>query len=245
MSQFEEASRPVIFKSDDPNFSYWGKGSSFLVANSSNFYWVTAAHVLSKTGGHADSLRIFPSDSSKISLPFNEKYTVNKGVSDDEDYKDVFVLRVDLGHFDALGDAPLVAQDIENGMLSALQLRPNDELWVIGYPAERNLIDYDCNRIESMRCVLRAIYRGESAMTHCHKLLMETSVRLESYDGLSGSPVYRMKRVYQDGVAVDYPLLVGMLLRGTASSRVAHFVNSDVLSDIINLAEAMPGYSGT
>jgi hypothetical protein len=188
--------------------------------------------------GHTDSVRIFPSDISRISLPFNEQFTVNKGMSDDEDYKDVCVLRVDLGRFDASGDAPLVAQDIVKGMLSARQLKLNDELWVIGYPAENNHIDD--NEIRNTRCVLKALYSGESAMAHCHRLLMETSVKLESYNGLSGSPVYHMKRVYQDGFATDYPLLVGMLLRGTASSRVAHFVNSDVILDIIRLAEEMP-----
>src|SRR5258708_6008624 len=113
MSQFEEASRPVIFEHDQADFAYWGKGSSFLVANARNYYWVTAAHVLTNLDGRADSLRIFPSDGSKISLPFNEQYTVNKGETDDEDYKDVFMLRIDLSRFDTSGDAPLVAQDLE------------------------------------------------------------------------------------------------------------------------------------
>jgi hypothetical protein len=237
MNQFESVSRPVIFEHDDPNFSYWGKGSSFLISNASNFYWVTAAHVLKNLGGCVDSVRIFPSDGSRISLPFNEKYTINKGSTDDEEYKDVFVARIDLARFDTSGDAPLVAQDIEQGLLSATQLKPNDELWVIGYPAESNFIDYDFNKIKNTRSVLRAIYLGESTNAHCHELLMETSVRLDSYDGLSGSPVYFLKPQDQGGKIVKYPMLVGMLIRGTASSRIAHFVNSDVLSNVINLAE--------
>ena len=69
---------------------------------------------------------------------------------------------------------------------------------------------------------------------------METSVALESYDGLSGSPVYHMKRQIRGREELMFPMLVGILLRGTASSRIAHFVASDVLVNIINLAEAMP-----
>ena len=65
MSLFEEASRPVIYEQDNSEFSYWGKGSSFLVANSHNYYWVTASHVLKNMGGSADALRIFPSDKSE------------------------------------------------------------------------------------------------------------------------------------------------------------------------------------
>lgn len=238
MNQFEETSRPVIFEYDHADFTYWGKGSSVLLANSHNYYWVTAAHVLTNSGGNANSLRIFPSDESKISLPFNEQYTVNRGVDHGEDYEDVFVLRIDTSRFDKTGDAPLVAQDLERGVLSADQLKADDELWVIGYPAEKSFIDYETSKIGNTRSVLRAIYKGNSASTHCHELCMETSVRLESYDGLSGSPVYHMRRVNHQGEVLLFPLLVGMLLRGTSSSRIAHFVNSDVLVNIVNLAEA-------
>jgi hypothetical protein len=229
MNAFEGASRPVIFESGHDDFAYWGKGSSFLISNSSNYYWVTASHVLNNMGGCANTLRIFPSD--------NQQYTVNRGETDDEDYKDVFMLRVDLSLFDASGDSPLVAQDIERGTMSADLLRSGDELWIIGYPAESNFIDYEINKIENTRSVLRAIYNGTSVSVHCHELLVKTSVNLESYDGLSGSPVYYMKEVIQGGEIISFPLLVGMLLRGTASSRIAHFVNSDVLSNIISLAE--------
>jgi hypothetical protein len=69
---------------------------------------------------------------------------------------------------------------------------------------------------------------------------METSVALESYDGLSGSPVYHMKHKILGREELMFPMLVGMLLRGTASSRLAHFVSSDVLVNIVKLAEAMP-----
>lgn len=237
MYAFEEASRPVLYEHDDPEFPYWGKGSSFLIANSRNSYWVTAAHVLTNSSARVDSLRIFPSDHSRISLPFNEQYTVNKGVADEEDYKDVFMLRVDLSIFDKSGDAPLVAQDIEMGFLSADKLQRDEVLWIVGYPAESNFVDYEGSKISNMRSVLRAIYQGQSTSVHCHQLRMDTSIVLESYDGLSGSPVYYMNRLYRDGEELISPLLVGMMVRGTASSRIGHFVGSDVILNIINLAE--------
>ncbi|MDQ3776613.1 MAG: serine protease [Pseudomonadota bacterium] len=237
MSKFEEACRPVIFEQKHAEFSYWGKGSSFLIANSNNCYWVTASHVLINTGGHADSLRIVPSDNSQISLSFNEQYTVNKGSADDEDYKDIFMLRIDLNEFDSSGDAPLVAQDIDQGILRAERLEPNDHLWVIGYPSESNFIDYESCAIKNTRSVLRAVYRGRSVSDYCHELIIESSIKLENYDGLSGGPVFHMKQVNRNGQVAAYPLLVGMLLRGTASSGIAHFVSSSVIVDIVNLLE--------
>ncbi|MFQ5801994.1 MAG: hypothetical protein ACE5JQ_03740 [Candidatus Methylomirabilales bacterium] len=237
MSKFEEACRPVIFEQERAEFSYWGKGSSFLIANSNNYYWITASHVLINMGESATSLRIFPSDNSKISMPFNEQYTVNKGSIDDEDYKDIFMLRIDLNEFDSSSDAPLIAQDMDQGILPAERLEPNDELWVIGYPSESNFIDYDSREIKNTRSVIRAVYRGRSVSDHCHELIIESSIKLENYDGLSGSPVFHMKQLNRNGQVADYPLFVGMLLRGTASGGSAHFVSSSVIVNIVNLVE--------
>lgn len=237
MNLFEETSRPVIFEHDHEEFTYWGKGSSFLISNSHNYYWVTAAHVLINMRGNANSLRIFPSDNSKISLPFNEQYTVNKGATDDEDYKDVFILRIDLNDFDTSSDAPLVAQDLERGVLPAEKLQPGDELWVIGYPSESNFIDYDDRQIKNTRSVIRAIYKGQSISDHCHELLVDSTIKLDSFDGLSGSPVFHIKKVTHDEQVIAFPLLVGMLLRGTVSSGIAHFITSSVIANLIKIVE--------
>lgn len=235
MHQFEEASRPVIFEYEDSKFPYWGKGSSLLLANSQSYFWITAGHVLANMGGSVQALRIFPSDHSRISLPFNEQYTITKGLTDDEDYKDIFALRINIKEFEDFGDAPLIAQDADRGILPAEQLTLGDELWVIGYPAESNFIDYDCGQIRNTRSVIRAIYRGPSVSDHCHEVRIESSIHLNSYDGLSGSPVFYMRSQVHDEQLVQSPLLVGMLLRGTASSSLAHFVSTSVISRIISL----------
>ncbi|MBU4289393.1 MAG: serine protease [Proteobacteria bacterium] len=218
-------------------YSYWGKGSSFLIANAHNYYWVTASHVLFNMGGCVDNLRIFPSDNSKISVPFNEQYTVNKGSTDEEEYKDVFMLRIDLNQFDNSGDSPMAAQDINQGVLHAERLKPNDELWIIGYPAERNIIDYESCEIKNTRTIIRGLYKGESISEHCHELIIDSSIKLETYDGLSGSPVFHIKQLNRNGQVVLIPMFVGMLLRGTASSRIAHFVSSNVIVNIVNIVE--------
>ena len=145
------------------------------------------------------------------------------------------MLCIDLNEFDSSGDAPLIALDLEQGTLPAERLKPDDELWVIGYPSESTFIDYDSCKIKNTRSVLRAIYTGGSISDHCHKVTIESSIKLESYDGLSGSPVFYMKQAIHNGEAVAYPLLVGMLLRGTASSGIAHFVSSSVIVNIVNL----------
>lgn len=234
---FEDISRPVLYEHKGADFSYWGKGSSFLIANSHNYYWVTAAHVIENMSGSLNSLRIFPSDNSRISLPFNEQYLVNRGIVEDEDYKDILMLRINLHEFDASGDAPLIAQDIEKGLMEAEQLKPNDVLWIIGYPSENNWIDYDARKIRNTRSVIRAVYKGNSVLEHCHEMNFSTSIKLNNYDGLSGSPVFYMNQLVQDGEIIEFPMLVGMLLRGTAPSKIGHFVSARVIKNILSIAE--------
>jgi hypothetical protein len=187
-------------------------------------------------GANIESVRIHPSDGSRMSLPFNEKYLVNTD-GEAEDFHDITVVRVDLTRFDHSGDAPLITQDIEQGVLGAEHLKLSDELWIIGYPSESNHIDYDKGLIQNNRVVIRAVYNGESFADHCHRIKIESSIKLEDLDGLSGSPVFYMLQRVIDGQPVYFPMLVGMVLRGTASSGIVHFVNSSVITRIIKLAE--------
>jgi len=124
--------------------------------------------------------------------------------------------------------------------MAAETLMPNDVLWIIGYPSENNFIDYESRKISNTRSVIRAIYKGESVSEHCHELNFDTSINLNDYDGLSGSPVFYLKQMVQDDEVILFPLLVGMLLRGTASSKIGHFVSASELkvgSDGVHLTE--------
>jgi len=236
MHAFEETARPVIFEHEGADYQYWGTGSSFLLANSKHYFWITAGHVITNMGGSAEALRIFSNDDSRISLPFNERYTIRKEGLDDEEYKDIYVLRINVSEFDEFGDAPLTAQDAEAGLLPAESLTPNDELWIVGYPAESNFVDFEERSIKSTRSVIRAVYQGYSVSEHCHTARIETSISLSSFDGLSGSPVFFLKSAKVGEQYVQFPLLVGMLLRGTAESSLVHFVSARVIGHLIQLA---------
>lgn len=237
MNEFEQVSRPVLFVHSDPNFPYWGKGSSILVATAQRHYWVTALHVLRNNVGNTDSLCIFPSDNSRVSLPFNEQYTI-PAINSDDDYKDVLILRVDLDRFTKSGDAALVAQDVENGFFDPEQLVIDSKLLIIGYPSESNWINYDQQIIRSNRILISAKFMGKSHDDHCHKLKVETSLKIGNLDGLSGSPVFYLQSRTFQGTTFQFPLLVGMLIRGTIESGIAHFISAKVIERIIRLSES-------
>ncbi len=231
---FEGVARPVIFEHPDEALPYWGKGSSMLLANSKHYFWLTASHVLKNTS--VRSLRIFPSDDSRISLPFDEQYTIKAEWSEDDDYRDIFALRINIAEFEISGDAPLTAQDTEQGLLPAEELAVGVELWVIGYPAERTEIDYERGHIRNSRVVIRAVYQGPSSADHCHIARVSSSIRLKSFDGLSGSPVFFLQPAVLAGQKVQFPRLVGMAIRGTASSNLVHFISGKIIGRLIALA---------
>ncbi len=235
---FEEVARPVLYESEDDKFTYWGKGSSVLIGTSKHFYWVTAEHVIRNLGGDTDSLRIFPSNKSKISIPFNEKYQIVLDQSEDEEFKDIFALRIDLELFKEKGDAPLYVQDIENGAFIAENLNLGACLLVIGFPSEIQSINYDELKIKHKRSWLPARYIGQSISDHCHQLRFSDSVEIADYDGLSGSPVfYKKEAPYVNGQKAIIPLFAGLLLRGNATNKIAHFVSSNVIKNLIHKAE--------
>lgn len=235
---FEEICRPVIFEQDDEDCPYWGLGSSVLVANSTNYYWVTAAHVIDKMGGSADSLRIFPSDSSRISVPFNMLYRILDDENSSEDYKDLFVLRIDITKFKKESDGILTAHDIELAVFPADKLSKGDQLIVIGYPGEDISFDYENFKIKCKKLRLDAEYVGHSVEDHCHELKVLESSTLSDYKGLSGSPVFYMEEVQVSAAKVAIiPKLVGLLIRGTAESKIAHFINVEVLLSLIRNSE--------
>lgn len=235
---FEEACRPVIFEQQDDQITYWGKGSSILLATSKHYYWITAAHVVKNMGGTPDNIRIFPSDHSRKSIPFNEAYRITSPESEDhQDYKDLLVFRVDLEHFQLTGDAPLIAQDIQSAVFPPENLPVGSRLLIVGYPSESRWIDYDKFTITHKRERLIANYLEPGVEEHTHKLQFSENVHISDYDGLSGSGVFYLKETTLVDRPALLPLFAGVLLRAGGPNRWGHFVSSSVLVNLIRKAE--------
>ena len=237
MATFELSCRPVIFESEQADWSYWGKGSSVLIASPKSHYWLTADHVMKNLGGDVESLRIFPSDYSRMSLPFDEKYAINRDIAGDADYADLYMLRIDLSDFRSSGDAPLVSQDIEIGAFPAEELGAGDELWVIGYPAEHVNFNYDECKFGMTRSVIRGVYHGLDSEEHCHTLTVDTTIKIDDYDGLSGGGVFWLREQTFAGKAVVTPLLVGLMIRGSVESNIIRFISANVIRNFVRRIE--------
>jgi hypothetical protein len=237
MYEFEEICSPIFFESENKNYPYWGKGSSFFISSNNSVYWLTARHAIENLKGLIDNLRVFAKEGSKISMPFDEKYTIASNLNEDNEWKDVLMLRVDLEDFDASGDASITAQDIDSGCCPASGLEETQRLFVIGYPAEKSEVNYELDKILTTRAILNAEYCGPSLDAYCHSLKILNSSNLSNLDGLSGSPVFILKTEQRENVEFIFPLLVGMVIRGTASSNILHFISSEIFSGMVNSIE--------
>jgi len=232
MSLYLEATRPVLFEIEDGDYAYFGLGSSALFSSAANIYWVTAKHVIENQRQDINSVRVFPSESSRRSIPFEVLLKIEEDPND-SDYADLFIAQVNNAEFQISGDAIITAQRFDDGLLPSSKLCFGDELFVVGFPGASRAIDYEEFKIKYQRSIYVGKYAGKAIMQHCHKISFSRDHGLNDFNGLSGSPVYKMLLISN----IVQPLVVGILLRGTASSSSGYFVESDVLHYAIQKSE--------
>lgn len=150
INEFERASRPVLFFINNSEYPYWGKGSSLFVASDKNVYWLTARHVIERQEASAQDLMITPSDNSAISVPFSELLQVAKDPLN-EDYRDLYMLRINLEEFWESTDSTLHAWHINQHFFDCEKLSDGDELFILGFPSESRFVDYAVKRTTALR----------------------------------------------------------------------------------------------
>lgn len=222
-------SRPVLFEdSGEEHYRYYGSGSALLFTWERHTYVVTARHVLRQ--GRDGQVRV-PIDD--VSLPFFLFDLAINPQGDDQDWKDLAFFRVDPRSDPAALEQislPIRAADLRAATDYYTKERP---LWVSGYPNSERSIDYGLAHIELQRCFIRAYYdRPDSAAEGKHQIRIDAP-QLETFDGLSGSPVFVDR-------TPNLPLLAGILIQGTASSGSAHFLDTRVLGTLLSRLPLAP-----
>jgi len=232
MKEHERPSRPVLFFTKESDYPYWGKGSSFFITSGQHIYWITARHVMENQRVSPQELMITPGDNSVISVPFDSLLQIKRG-PDNEDFRDLYMLRIDMAEFWESTDSDIYAWDTSRDFYDCSKLVRGEELFLLGYPSESRFIDYDSRRIHFTQVVLRGIYQGLSSEEHCHVLELETSITLDDLDGLSGGVVFRYPRNPREPVQS-----VGLIIRGSAESGIIRFIDCAVIKDFVRLSES-------
>jgi len=235
MSDLLQIARPVLLESSlcdgSPEKIYWGNGTSFLASYKNNCYFITAAHVMNKQSACASDLRIFPTDDSCITIPFNSQYELKPLASQPEDeYHDLYILRVDLPMHVINTDSTTYTIDLNNIIASPEMLSIGTKLGIMGFPSDSREINYDLKNIIYKRSVMSAQYNGKS-FDHCYSLKINDNLGHTCLDGMSGSPVFSFHEI-DNGVL---PKLIGIMIRGNGVSGEGHFISALVLKKALNL----------
>ena len=192
---------------------------------------MSAKHVFKNQGGTPESLRVFPSDKSRNSIPFDALAVIHLDGTEDESYKDLYLLKIAIEKFRTSGDDRLVTIDLDRGCARLKSISEGDKMLLIGFPSEVRGVDYERSRISYARKLLEAEFVGASMMSNCFDMRLKDTGGLTDLDGYSGSPVFHWE-------ANHTPRLAGVMITGTISSGICHFIGVHVLESAIKKAVA-------
>ncbi|KAF1003310.1 MAG: hypothetical protein GAK36_00278 [Pseudomonas sp.] len=201
-----------------------GSGSCFLVGLNGRAYAVTAKHVPINQMARFEEARILM-PGSDYSLPIIGHFCPRSTHLTDE-HIDILVYLVDLDKFRSLGGGEVAFIDLDECFFPAKHLIGKGAA-VVGYPALDDRYDYENKKIYDT-ILVRTGSISESIYGEPIYMLSSTP-SLNTFDGLSGSPVFG---------ATNRTALVGMVVRGTNSSGILHFIDFTVVLSALLVHQA-------
>jgi len=231
INEIRKSALPVFFETGVKEFPYSGKGTCFAVTYKSREFLITARHVIE--GNNLDQLIVYPNVNAKYPIPFKRAYAVANRDENDLDYSDIVLIEIDgVQHRkDPKSDLKMLKL---NTLSESWALEPENHNYLIyGYSDSGRYIDYEEVEISGTQQAIGAEFYGESASTHSFKLKVKDSNGCEDYNGLSGSPIISWhKRTDIEW----YPSFCGMVIRGTHSSGIFHFLDEYLIKHALEVA---------
>lgn len=215
------AAHPILFEVDSTDTPYAGQGTCFLAKSHGAYSLFSAQHVVDACA--ADTLRVFPNDESDVSIAFNRVTQVANPNPEDNDYADVICLRIDSSPFDTARGMVTSFIDVERPLAI---LEPGSKLIIAGYPDQFRGVDYETLKIRAIGQLLAAEYVGRSISAACHEIRFTDLGEVSNLSGFSGSPVFALTAFHKHSPHLGF---AGMLLRGTAASRLGHVLDAKVV----------------
>ncbi len=215
------AARAVFFEHrDEERYRYYGAGSALLFIWDGRCYVVTARHVMRQ--GKPEQLRISLDDKSNNFLRFDLSLSLR---GEEQDWKDLYFFRIDdrvdpndWGHF----AVPVTLRDLR---IASSCYTIGRQMWVSGYPNSHREIDYEKGHVAVTRCMMEATYEGPDELA-LGKRRIRIHGPLETFDGLSGAPVF----IQASSTVI---LFAGILTQGSATSGIGHFVDVGALTAML------------
>jgi hypothetical protein len=207
-------------------------GTGFVVRFQERHFIVSARHVT--TAFEQRQIRVQYRPDSSIFIPLKQAYFIEGEDTEDTDQYDLIVLSVDESMLQTseFGDyPPYELLSIDGHTI----FNPTLRFAIRGYPSHLREIKYEDKAVASHSLLIEGIYEGISRQTEVHKLQIKSANEVESFDGMSGAPVFQVSD--EDDIHSNVAF-AGMLLRGTPESGLVYFLEHKkiiaVLWSIVN-----------
>lgn len=150
----------------------------------------------------------------------------------DDDFGDFTVIEIDRHGITGkeIGSAGVINLDLASG--DWLANSATAEMFVLGYPEEYSLVDYERETMTTCRVALQGRYAGASDSDHLHMLKVSSAHSLSTFSGLSGGPVFAS--TVHPGSRGEM-IFCGMVLRGTPASGIIHFLHGSRVLDAVDV----------
>jgi hypothetical protein len=220
--------RPVLFQNDSRDFPVSFGGSAFLVRyQQQRTFVITARHVLREDEFALSQFRIQRRPDRNGNLLLGKRYRIRGSDTEDTDQYDIAVWDVIPVSDSVYGDyAPYNLWPMEGNTVFS----PASEYLYRGYPRQLRIADYETHRYDQGSISGSAKYLGRTNLECVRSLELNDLGPIANLDGVSGSPVFQ---VTQDGDAYAVPSFAGVIIRGSAQTRVANFVEGRRVLDML------------
>jgi hypothetical protein len=218
--------RPLVFETDMEDFPYRISATCFLCRYRGRHWVITAKHCLRATDGK--DVRIACNPRTKSFLPLATMHMASVDHADD-DHADVAIFEASPERLSSEEQGALKFLDLDQLESGHLRLTKGDDIINPGYPDDLNSVDYDAQKIVEQRYCPGCVYDGETTDDHIHFLRYEPLEHVNRLSGMSGSPVFFLKR----HAGWVYCSLAGMLIRAVPESRVGRFISAGVIVEML------------
>lgn len=217
---------PVIIESSDSNYPYWGMGTAFIAQWGQYIFLISAKHIWKNQGITTENFRVILRESQKT-LIFDREAIFKDAHSPEGD---LVILRIHPETYETLSRLGIHWMDLN---IEIKNTNPASEVHLVaGYPANLRDYDYENQRIIATLIVLV----GEKTPPQINGLETLTIGRqaereCNDYNGYSGSPVIRY--------ANDEMEFSGMVVMGTETSKLLHFIPAEQIIHYLHKLENM------
>lgn len=231
-----KCARPLYLETDIEGVDYGQVGSCFLVRNGSRLWVATARHCLwcvqqpkpEEIGATVERLWVpqVLSDPQPTCFGFTEA-RVGSSIT--------HVAASDIAVIDVANEpAPKTADFCDLSSFPLCTPEPGDKLVIAGYPELINEIQYpedEDGKLKPRSLQMSGSSVGEGTAPGLHALLLDKRDTLASYNGMSGSPVFRVR----DVGARTFVELAGLAVREMTSAGTIDFIPARVLKRVLEL----------